>query len=120
MVSGQGRRGLIRDANADGKDVAAAAGRLKTPLTDHAVVAQRVEAAVGQIDAALARLNRGRSGVLQSSLQGSTHGGCRSGARLMNYGVALRRPRQAVAGAAANGGQCTRSLMLSVFADGER
>jgi hypothetical protein len=36
----------------------------------------------------------------------------------MNYGLALRRLRQAVASAAANGGQCTRSLMLSVFGDG--
>jgi hypothetical protein len=34
----------------------------------------------------------------------------------MSYGLALRRLRQAVAGAAADGGQCTRSLMLSVFA----
>jgi hypothetical protein len=49
---------LVRAANAGGRDVAAAAARLKTPLTDHAVVAQRNEAAVGQIDASLAAAQR--------------------------------------------------------------
>ena len=34
---------LVRAANANGKDVTAAAARLHTPLTDHATVAQRVE-----------------------------------------------------------------------------
>jgi hypothetical protein len=40
-------------ANANGHDVVAAAARLHTPLTDHATVAQRVEAAVSRIDAGL-------------------------------------------------------------------
>jgi hypothetical protein len=50
---------LVRAANANGKDaspaeaVAAGAGRLKTPLTDHATVAQRAETAVSWIDAGL-------------------------------------------------------------------
>ncbi len=41
------------------------------------------------------------------------------GASFMPYGVALRRLRIAVAHAAANGGQCSQSLMLSVFGDAE-
>jgi hypothetical protein len=44
---------LIRDANANGRDVAAAAARLKTPLTPHATVAQRATEAVDRIDASL-------------------------------------------------------------------
>jgi hypothetical protein len=77
---------LIRAANANGKDVAAAAGRLKTPLTDHATVAQRVEAAVGQIETA------GRSGVLQPSLQGSTNGCRRSRTRLYELRASTTPP----------------------------
>ena len=73
---------LVRAANANGKDVAAAAGRLKTPLTDHTTVAQRVEAAVGQIDAGQRGATAGRSGVLQSSLQGPARGGGRPRTRL--------------------------------------
>jgi hypothetical protein len=44
---------IARAANANGKDVAAAAARLHTSLTDHATVDQRVTAAVTRIDAGL-------------------------------------------------------------------
>jgi hypothetical protein len=40
---------LVRAANAGGRDVAAAAARLKTPLTDHATVAQRATEAVSRM-----------------------------------------------------------------------
>ena len=54
MVPGQGPPGqIVRAANANGKGVAAAAARLHLQLTPHAVVAQRVTAAVGRIDACL-------------------------------------------------------------------
>ena len=111
---------LVRAANANGKDVAAAAGRLKTPLTDHATVAQRVEAAVGQIDASLnAAQRRGDLAFFNQAYKARRTAAAAQGRGFMSYGLALRRLRQAVAGAAANGGQCTRSLMLSVFADGK-
>jgi hypothetical protein len=108
---------LVRAANAGGRDVAAAAARLKTPLTDHAVVAQRVEAAVGQIDASLAAAQRrGDLAFFNQAYKARRTAAAAQGHGFMSYGLALRRLRQAVAGAAANGGQCTRSLMLSVFA----
>ena len=67
---------LVRTTNTNGRDVAQAAARLHTPLTDHATVAERATEA-----------------------------------------RALRRLRKAVAGAAANRGVITRSLMLSVFGE---
>jgi hypothetical protein len=109
---------LVRAANANGKDVAAAAGRLKTPLTDHATVAQRVEAAVGQIDASLAAAQRrGDLAFFNQAYKARRTAAAAQGKGFMAYGLALRRLRQAVASVAANGSAITRSLMLSVFED---
>jgi hypothetical protein len=110
---------IVRAANANGKDVAAAA-RLKTPLTDHATVAQRVGEAVGRIDDSLkAAQRRGDLAFFNQLYKAQRVAAAAQGRSFMSYGVALRRLRQAVAAAAANGGAVTRSLMLSVFADGE-
>jgi hypothetical protein len=109
---------LVRAANANGRDVAAAAARLKTPLTDHAVVAQRVEAAVGQIDASLAAAQRrGDLAFFNQAYKARRTAAAAQGKGFMAYGLALRRLRQAVASVAANGSAITRSLMLSVFED---
>ena len=48
---------VVRAANANGRDVVAAAARLN-PLTDHATVAQRVGEAVGRIDDGLKAAQR--------------------------------------------------------------
>jgi hypothetical protein len=90
---------IVRAANANGKDVAQAAARLHMPLTPHAVVAERVCAAVSRIDAGLNMAKQRGDLASSSSAQ------------------ALRRLRKAVADAAANGGVITRSLMLNVFGE---
>ena len=111
---------IVRAANANGRDVVAAAARLKTPLTDHATVAQRVGEAVGRIDDGLkAAQRRGDLAFFNQLYKARRVAAQAQGRGFMPYGLALRRLRIAVAHAAANGGQCTRSLMLSVFADGE-
>ena len=107
---------IVRAANANGRDAA----RLKTPLTDHATVAQRVGEAVGRIDDGLkAAQRRGDLAFFNQLYKARRVAAQAQGRGFMPYGLALRRLRIAVAHAAANGGQCTRSLMLSVFADGE-
>ena len=111
---------IVRAANANGKDVAAAAARLKTPLTDHATVAERATEAVDRIDTALtAAQRRGDLAFFNQLYKAQRVAAQAQGRGFMPYGLALRRLRIAVAHAAANGGQCSRSLMLSVFADGE-
>ena len=111
---------VVRAANANGRDIVAAAARLKTPLTDHATVAQRVDEAVGRIDDGLkAAQRRGDLAFFNQLYKAQRLAAQARGGSFMPYGVALRRLRMAVAQAAANGGQCTRSLMLSVFGDGE-
>jgi hypothetical protein len=111
---------VVRAANSNGRDVVAAAARLKIPLTDHATVAQRVGEAVGRIDAGLSEAQRrGDLAFFNSAYKARRQAAAAQGKGFMSYGLALRRLRQAVAGAAANGGQCTRSLMLSVFSDVE-
>jgi hypothetical protein len=111
---------VVRSANANGRDVVAAAARLHTSLTDHATVAQRVDEAVDRIDDGLkAAQRRGDLAFFNQLYKAQRVAAQAQGRRFMPYGVALRRLRIAVAQAAANGGQCTRSLMLSVFADGE-
>ena len=49
---------IVRAANANGKDVAAAARRLQTPVTPHDIVAERATEAVGRIDTALTAAQR--------------------------------------------------------------
>jgi hypothetical protein len=44
---------IVRSANANGRDVVAAAAQLHTPLTDHATVAERATEAVDWIDCTL-------------------------------------------------------------------
>jgi hypothetical protein len=111
---------IVRAANANGWDVVAAAARLHTPLTDHATVAQRVSEAVDRIDGSLqAAQRRGDLAFFNSTYRARRVAAQAAGQNFMSYGMALRRLRQAVAGAAANGGQCTRSLMLSVFGDAD-
>ena len=111
---------IVRAANANGRDVVAAAARLHTPLTDHATVAERATEAVGQIDDSLrAAQRRGDLAFFNQLYKARRVAAAQRGCGFMSYGTALRRLRQAVAGAAANGGQCSRSLMLSVFADGK-
>ena len=44
---------VVRAANANGRDVVAAAARLHTPLTNHETVAERATEAVGRIDCTL-------------------------------------------------------------------
>ena len=111
---------IVRAANANGKDVAAAAARLHTPLTPHATVAQRVCAAVGRIDDGLkAAQRRGDLAFFNQLYKAQRVAAAQRGCGFMSYGLALRRLRIAVAHAAANGGQVTRSLMLSVFGDVE-
>ena len=109
---------IVRAANANGRDVAAAAAQLHTPLTDHTVVAQRVAEAVGRIDDSLkAAQRRGDLAFFNQLYKAQRVAAQAQGRGFMSYGLALLRI--AVAHAAANGGQCTRSLTLSVFADGE-
>jgi len=110
---------IIRDANAHGKDVAAAAARLHTPLTPHATVAERATEAVDRIDCTLnaARL-RGDLAFFNGTYKARRAAAAAQGRGFMSYGVALRRLRKAVASVAANGGAVTRSLMLDVFGDG--
>ena len=111
---------VVRSANANGRDVVAAAARLQTPLTDHATVAERATEAVGRIDTALtAAQRRGDLAFFNQLYKAQRVAAQGQGRGFMPYGLALRRLRIAVAHAAANGGQCTRSLMLSVFADGD-
>jgi hypothetical protein len=111
---------VIHAANANGRDVVAAAARLKVQLTDHATVVQRVSEAVDRIDTALtAAQRRGDLAFFNQLYKAQRVAAQARGRGFMPYGLALRRLRIAVAHAAANGGQCTRSLMLSVFADGE-
>jgi hypothetical protein len=111
---------IVRAANANGKDVAAAARRLQTPVTPHDVVAERATEAVGRIDTALTTAQRrGDLAFFNQLYRAQRVAAAAQGQGFMSYGLALRRLRIAVAHAAANGGQCTRSLMLSVFADGE-
>jgi hypothetical protein len=59
---------VVRAANANGKDVTAAAAQLHTPLTDHVTVAERATEAVDRIDCTLnaARL-RGDLAFLNSA-----------------------------------------------------
>jgi hypothetical protein len=109
---------VVRAANANGKDVAAAAARLKIPLTAHAVVAQRATEAVGKIDGALTEAQRrGDLAFFNSSYRARRQAAQAAGRTFMPYGQALRRLRIAVASVAANGGAVTRSLMSSVFDD---
>jgi hypothetical protein len=111
---------VIHAANANGKDVPAAAARLHVALTDHETVAQRVTEAVERIDTHLTEAQRrGDLAFFNSSYRTRRVAAQAAGLSFMSYAQALRRLRIAVAQAAANGGQCTRSLMLSVFADGE-
>ena len=117
---------LVRAANAGGRDaspaesVAAAAARLKTPLTDHATVAQRATEAVDRIDCTLnaARL-RGDLAFFNGAYKARRQAAQAAGHGFMSYGTALRKLRKAVASVAANGGAVTRSLMLDVFGDVE-
>jgi hypothetical protein len=108
---------LVRAAEANGKDVAQAAARLKTPLTDHATVAQRATEAVDRIDCTLnaARL-RGDLVFFNGAYKARRQAAQAAGRGFMSYGVALRK---AIASVAANGGAVTRSLMASVFDDVE-
>jgi hypothetical protein len=109
---------IVRAANANGRDVVAAAARLHTSLTDHATVAQRVDEAVGRIDDGLkAAQRRGDLAFFNRIYKAQRVAAAAQGRSFMSYGLALRRLRQAVAAAAANGGQVTRSLMSSVFED---
>jgi hypothetical protein len=102
---------IVRAANANGRDVA----RYRVALTPHAFVARRGTAAVGRVDASLnAAQLRGDLAFRQPALQGPAR---RPWARLYELRQAPRRPRKAVAGAAANRGVITRSLMLSVFGE---
>jgi hypothetical protein len=111
---------IVRAANANGKHVVAAAARLKAPLTDHATVAERATEAVDRIDTALtAAQRRGDLAFFNQLYKAQRVAAQARGRGFMPYGLALRRLRIAVAHAAANGGQCTRSLMLSVFGDAD-
>ena len=106
----------MRAANANCKDVAAAAGRLKTPLTDHATVAQLATEAVDRIDCTLkAAQMRGDLAFFNGIYKARRQASQAAGRTFMPYGQALRRLRIAVASVAANGGAVTRSLMSSVF-----
>lgn len=98
---------IVRAANANGKDVPAAAARLHVPLRDHHAIDAGLNIAKQRGD--LAFFN-GAYKARRRAAQAEGHG-------FMTYGQALRRLRKAVAGAAANGGQCTRSVMLSVFGE---
>ena len=101
---------IVRAANANGKDVAAAAARLHTPLTPHATVAQRVGEAVGRIDVGLnAAKQRGDLAFFNQAYKARRAAALDAQAR--------RRLRKAVAIAVANDGVMTRSLMLSVFGE---
>jgi hypothetical protein len=63
---------IVRATNANGRDVAAGAARLRTPLTPHVTVAQR---AVGRIDASLsAAQRRGDLAFFNQHLQGAARG----------------------------------------------
>ena len=111
---------VIHAANANGRDVPAAAARLKVTLTSHEAVARRVGEAIGRIDDGLkAAQRRGDLAFFNQLYKAQRVAAAAQGRGFMAYGLALRRLRIAVAHAAANGGQCTRSLMLSVFGDAD-
>jgi hypothetical protein len=87
---------IIRAANANGKDAGAA-----------------FEAAVSRIDASFnIAKQRGDLAFFNGAYKARKAAAQARGCGFMTYGQALRRLRKAVAGAAANGGQCTRSVML--------
>jgi hypothetical protein len=89
---------IVRAANANGRDVAAAAAQLHTPLTDHTVVAQRVGEAVGRIDDSLkAAQRRGDLAFFNQLYKAQRLAAQARGCSFMPYGVALRRLRIAVA-----------------------
>ena len=78
---------LVRAANANGKDVAAAAYRLKTPLTDHAIVAQRATEAVDQIDCTLkAAQMRGDLAFFNGIYKAKRQAAAAQGRTFMPYG----------------------------------
>jgi hypothetical protein len=109
---------IVRAANANGRDVAAAAAQLHTALTDHAIVAQRVEAAVSRIDGGLnIAKQRGDLVFFNRQYKARRAAAQARGCGFMTYGQALRRLRKAVAKAIADGGAITQSLMLSVFGE---
>ena len=88
------------------------------PVAVHHVAIQRAGASVARIDATLAEAQRrGDLASFNQAYKARRAAAQARGCGFMPYAQALRRLRQAVAGVAANGGQCSRSLMLSVFGD---
>ena len=92
---------IVRAANANGKDVTAAAAQLHTPLTDHTVVVQRVGEAVNRIDDSLkAAQRRGDLAFFNQLYKAQRVAAQAQGRGFMSYGVATtpaanrRRPRR--------------------------